>query len=63
MEQMDGDPGLGGGRKGQPVPGKGSSSGKTKQGEEPGRRWPGEEEKGEGIRAGGLSPGMEWGRA
>lgn len=63
MEQMDGDPGLGGGRKGQRVPGKGSGSGKTKQGEELGRRWPGGGEKEEGIRAAGLSPGMEWGRA
>lgn len=43
---MDGDPGLGvvvgGGRReaGQRVPGKEAVWGKTKQKEEPGRRWP-----------------------
>lgn len=49
------------GEKGQPVPGKRSGLGKTKQRAEPERRWPQREEA--GTHQEGSRPGTEWGRA
>lgn len=57
---MDGDLGVRG-ETGQPVPGKGSGLGKTKQRAEPARRLSQREEA--RAQQEGSKPEMEWGRA